>query len=265
VIVNELVEDGSDRDRWHQPTVNEFVGDELYQYGSSGAPVALTTGSPFDEWSEVFWSRIDVTMPRSHVPPIGRIPDELYVGPRLRIRIVVAEGRPQIEELELMRSANCGEISPNLLADIPFTRIVDHFVVLIGRSAYLSHWALAQIEAAGARRDVGPGSAQSTSMAGSDDPNARENDEVRKQAVLARAEDAGLTAARIRQRRAVTHELLEEVARIYLADESGAPTRAVSGLLFTSHRNATRWVAEARSRGLIPEYWSRESREENEQ
>ena len=57
-----------------------------------------------------------------------------------------------------------------------------------------------------------------------------------------------------RRRRIVTDDLLRDVARIYEEDTTGAPTRAVADKLFTSHRNAVRWVALARKRGFLAEY-----------
>jgi len=54
------------------------------------------------------------------------------------------------------------------------------------------------------------------------------------------------------RRRTITAQLLEDVRSIYLKAEH-APTRAVAEQLHTSHRNATRWIAEARQRGLLTE------------
>ncbi|HVA73118.1 MAG TPA: hypothetical protein VNF71_00960 [Acidimicrobiales bacterium] len=55
------------------------------------------------------------------------------------------------------------------------------------------------------------------------------------------------------RRRPITDSLLRQTAAIYMANRYGAPTRAVHEQLFTSHRNATRWIAEARKRGFITE------------
>ncbi len=67
--------------------------------------------------------------------------------------------------------------------------------------------------------------------------------------------DAGLSAVKAsRRQRIVNDELLQEVAEVYQADETGAPTRAVAAHFPTSHRNATRYVAMARNRGFLPPY-----------
>jgi hypothetical protein len=61
-------------------------------------------------------------------------------------------------------------------------------------------------------------------------------------------------AVALRRQRSVNTELLTEVAKVYMADTEGAPTIAVARELNASKRNATRWVALARKRGLLPEY-----------
>lgn len=63
----------------------------------------------------------------------------------------------------------------------------------------------------------------------------------------------GLAAVAARRRRAMTDDLLSEVARI-VNDEANAdaPTEAVRRQLFCSYRTAGRWVAEARARGFLP-------------
>jgi hypothetical protein len=64
---------------------------------------------------------------------------------------------------------------------------------------------------------------------------------------------AGNAALRARRRRAMTDELLSAVARIVAnPDNADAPTRAVAEQLHCSYRTAGRWVAEARTRGLLP-------------
>ena len=52
-------------------------------------------------------------------------------------------------------------------------------------------------------------------------------------------------------RRVIDDELLGDVAAI-VAAHPAAPTRAVQEQLGTSHRNATRWIAAARARGIEP-------------
>lgn len=53
------------------------------------------------------------------------------------------------------------------------------------------------------------------------------------------------------RRRQVTPELLQEVADVYNADASGAPTKAVAEHFWKSHSTAARWVGLARKRRLI--------------
>jgi hypothetical protein len=56
-------------------------------------------------------------------------------------------------------------------------------------------------------------------------------------------------------RRSVTEALLREVADIVQANPA-EPTKAVSAQLFTSHRNATRWITAARKRGILVDGFS---------
>jgi hypothetical protein len=66
-------------------------------------------------------------------------------------------------------------------------------------------------------------------------------------------DSAGVMALRARRRRAMTNELLSEVARVVSEPvNADAPTRAVAEQLHCSYRTAGRWVAEARARGLLP-------------
>lgn len=55
-----------------------------------------------------------------------------------------------------------------------------------------------------------------------------------------------------RKRRAITDDLLAQVAAIYRAAESN-PTQAVADALACSHRSAARYVQGARQRNLLPE------------
>jgi hypothetical protein len=71
---------------------------------------------------------------------------------------------------------------------------------------------------------------------------------------LAAVERAGQKEVARPARRSVTRALLEQVAQIYVADDTGRPTAVVAERIFTSHRNATRYVQLAREQGLIPPY-----------
>jgi hypothetical protein len=68
---------------------------------------------------------------------------------------------------------------------------------------------------------------------------------------------AGDSALRLRRRRTVDDELLREVAEVW-SPTSKTPTEDVADHFFTSHRNASRWVAEARRRGFIPPHPTKE-------
>ena len=67
-------------------------------------------------------------------------------------------------------------------------------------------------------------------------------------------------ALQLRRRRSVNDELLREVAAVYL-DEPDAPTEAVADEFDVSKRTATRWVAAARDRGLLPPYEQQKTEE----
>lgn len=56
------------------------------------------------------------------------------------------------------------------------------------------------------------------------------------------------------KRRAMTPELLGEVAKVYVACATGAPTLAVAEHFGVPHRTATRWVAVARKNKLLADY-----------
>jgi len=62
-------------------------------------------------------------------------------------------------------------------------------------------------------------------------------------------------AAQAMSRRRVTDSLLREVAQIAQTNPV-EPTKAVAAQLFTSHRNATRWITTARERGLLVDGFS---------
>jgi hypothetical protein len=53
----------------------------------------------------------------------------------------------------------------------------------------------------------------------------------------------------------VTDALLREVADIVRANPA-EPTKAVAAQMFTSHRNATRWITTARKRGVLVDGFS---------
>jgi hypothetical protein len=66
-------------------------------------------------------------------------------------------------------------------------------------------------------------------------------------------------AAEQRQRREITDEFLEQVAAVYMAAET-KPRAAVMLQLHGSKASASRWISEARNRGLITESATEETR-----
>jgi hypothetical protein len=77
--------------------------------------------------------------------------------------------------------------------------------------------------------------------------------------LIARSSETGRTSTRatthprpraVSQRRSLDETLLAQVAAIAEAHPA-RPTRAVQEQLGTSHRNATRWIAAARDRGIL--------------
>jgi len=140
--------------------------------------------------------------------------EKRFVGPSVRLRMAVHDGRPEVDEVKVERREGDPEITATTLSDIPLRQIAD---------------------------DIAEAMAGVALVFGLVDQQPDED------AIAV----AGESALAIRRRRTITDELLREVAHVYESDTTGAPTKAVSDQLFTSHRNATRYVALARERGLL--------------
>jgi hypothetical protein len=237
--------------RW--PGLGVVAGDQLYQFGEQGPPTTLANGTPFVQWAEGTWSRYVITGSR---PALIRLGDYLSlptVGPSVRIRIAVHNGRPELDEIEVIRPEGCPEITAALLSELPLSEIIERFIYEVGRAAFWTeHLALSREDRLQST-DSRPLDQLVSKTAGRSVES--EEDFIRvDNRLISQGEAAGQSARKMRRRRVVTDELLQDVARIYTEDRSGAPTKAVSDELFTSHRNATRWVALARERGLLDPY-----------
>jgi hypothetical protein len=153
----------------------------------------------------------------------------------VEVRIVLHDDRPEVDEVKVTRQTGDPEISATWLRNIPLNEIVESGIEQISMLAFL-------LQKNRDEDDPGPVPAE----AYGDEPWVVEPPEG-----LAEAQESALGK---RRRRTVTDELLREVARVYLSDSTGAPTKAVADHFPTSHRNATRYVALARERGFLPPY-----------
>jgi hypothetical protein len=77
------------------------------------------------------------------------------------------------------------------------------------------------------------------------------------------AATAGAAATRARRRRSMTSNLLADVARV-VTQNPDAPTQAVADELYCSYRTAGRWVAAARSAGVLPKLSRKSARADKE-
>jgi len=209
-----------------EPTYLPPDRDQWIEVLGLGETVSLPTGALFFEWAEVTWRRLlpggdpaSVDIAKDLSLLFGPFAQERVTGPAVRLRIVLHDGRPEVDEVAVVRRPEDPEITSTLLAEIRLAEIVNYCVERLGWLAYLPRFI---------------------------HPSA--TDEERSDAAQAAA---GQSAIASRRRRMVTDALLRDVALIYASDATGAPTKAVSDQLFTSHRNATRWVALARKRGFL--------------
>jgi hypothetical protein len=184
----------------------------------------LDDGIQFVQWVEVSWSRI-TDSPDPHDPHdfekrldllTDRPDEERFVGPSVWLRMALHNDRLEVDEVRVVRRAGDPEIS---LPDIPLSQMVNETTR----------------ETAGVV-ELGVQLAKSGSI---------DIDSVE------RAADSALAT---RRRRTVNDKLLQEVAEVYQADTTYAPTWAVANHFPTSHRTATRYVALARKRGFLPPY-----------
>lgn len=189
---------------------------------SVGELSSLANGTPFFEAAEFTWSQL-----KPAPGPLGSYEwSERMVGPIVRVRVVLREGHVVVDEVRVTRFRDDdAEVSPTTLGKIPLRKIVD------------------------------AGTEQLLGLAYGAAVNRNPSDWGSIEGLRSARESVG--AAR-RKRRVVTDELLRETARVYLADVSGKPTRAVADHFPTSHRNATRYVKLARDAGYLPEYGKEE-------
>lgn len=140
--------------------------------------------------------------------------------------MVVHGGRPEVDEVRVVRHAGEAEITATALSTIPLREIVDGVKITIAEVMVL------ELDDSGTPGEDG-----------------HFDEDTNDAAWL-----AGKSVEALRRRRTVTDELLQEVARVYEGDTTGAPTKAVADHFPTSHRNATRYVALARERGFLAPY-----------
>lgn len=142
-------------------------------------------------------------------------------GPIVHLRLEIVEGQPAVTAFGLGGSI----VKASDLRDVPFAEIAKQATELAARAAAVTLRA----------------------VTGSDTVTLDELNEI--------ADQAGAHAIDVGGRRVVSDKLLEKVAQIYRINEAnGNPTQQVANQLNTSHRNATRWVAIARERGLLSPY-----------
>ena len=182
----------------------------------SGEMAALDDGAPFPSWVEVL-IRNDNESP-------------------VMLRIEVDAGRPVLAAITVARRGPGTSVGSSVLRDAPVKSLIDVALAYLLERTYL-----VQIMREGSidafSRLVGA-------------PFGYPDDPELMREVARRTSEAATT----RRRYTITNRLLEEVAAIYKSDETGAPTVAVKNHFHTSHRNATRWVKEARERRLLPPY-----------
>ena len=152
-------------------------------------------------------------------------------GPLLEITLKVKNGQPALTYFGVRAGSDddAEPLRPFLIRALPVARIVEHVMKYVATVALMR------------------------------DRFARENspwdlsvDE------LGKAEEM---SARLGRRRPMTDPLLQQVANI-VRDNQYDPRRKVAETLFMSNRTASRWIAEARRRGLLEESAMDSSQEE---
>jgi hypothetical protein len=191
--------------------------DQWWSIQATGPLIELPDGTPFLEWTELQWSRVEPGDPNDDI----EIQDVL-VGPIVRLRIAVHDGRPELDGLIVDRREG-EEITSALLDGLPLREMVGGFVSRI-----------AVLAAVNAQRSTGQWPA-----------DQGEFDSFRDSAVSA--------ASAARRRRVITDELLREVAEVYKANlATGHPTKAVQEHFGRTYRMAGVYVAAARKAKYLP-------------
>jgi hypothetical protein len=177
----------------------------------------LEDGTPFPSWAEVVIAEDDE----------GESP--------VLVRIELDNGRPALSSLTVRRRGPGESLGSSLLRATPVGRVTKQAVSALAEVAF---WRYP------------PGGVDALT------------DMVYARVGLKDPTEASLLAeAELERRRSVvnggrrfvlTAEHFEEVAEVYRS-VSRARTRAIAEHWSTSYRNATRWIAEARRRGLLTE------------
>ncbi|MGD0313903.1 MAG: hypothetical protein ABSC90_15735 [Acidimicrobiales bacterium] len=163
-------------------------------------------------------------------------PDGGPKKPRVRMRFEIEDDEPKCTELAFIRLGGGPAIGAKMIRDIEIGELIDEARAWQAESAGL---LIHSIEAA-----FGP-----------DGFSIDEDGRVSfwNETHIDNARDGILALSR---QRTITDDLLAEVAAIYLADDTGSPTKAVqvNHSERPSKRTAIHWVGLARKRGLIPPY-----------
>ena len=194
---------------------------ELTDHGERS--ITLSDGiRRFPEWVDLGWSRVtphpDPEAEDAYLWNDRPRVEERFVGPFVSIRMAVHDGRPEVDEIKVVRRAGDPEIKATTLSDIPLGQIADGATSAVTAFVY---WLT-----------------QRTPGMDTDAHNRA-------------ADEAGEAAVAVRRRRTITDALLREAAAVYNADTTGKPTKAVREHFPTSQRNAARYVALAKERGFI--------------
>lgn len=190
--------------------------DRWFTVGEMGEEVELGNGVRFPAWVNVA-----MTWRTRSTQPL------------LNMRLEVDEGKPVLTFVSLRRAETGPPITPTLLRSLPLGEITEQAI----------QWVVTE---AWARREQAAGRLRF--------PPQDPEDFDRLLVAWDRLEPNRHQASQVRRMRTVDDELLREVADVYSKDNTGKPTVAVAEQLYTSHRNATRWVALARRQGFLPPY-----------
>jgi len=188
---------------------------------SQGDVAALDDGTPFPSWAEVVLTG-----------------DSARESPVI-LKIEIEAGQPVVTAITVLRTGPGQSIGSTVLRAAGVKNLTE---AAVARLVEVTFWM----------EKVRGGSIDAFSaITGS--PLGNPNDPAMWEELASRKSAAGNT----RRRHLITQRLLEEVAAVYQAAGptfKSAPTTAVAEHFNTSHRNATRWVKEARERRLLPPY-----------
>jgi hypothetical protein len=200
-------------------------GETTVIVNGTGQPVMLANGTRFP-------SVAVVTVFRATAPALT-VALEVQDGKPLVTQLAIGTGAQPAVQAGAEPTSSSRAITAADLRSIRF----DHLVEVVVRALANHLWVTDALSAPDGIDRVGQG--LYARLAGTE-PEWR------------KSEDGAATMLR-RQR--LTDDLLRRVAEI-ARKHPERPTKAVEEQLFTSHRNATRWIAAARERGLLVDGFS---------